>query len=353
MQCGTKQRKKKRIVFKVKAMTRHKLGTQITQCGSQINALRHQSTNRRNEEKYHNEKGDIEKFHARLLAQVPASSVAKISGWQRKTGAKREQSQAKKMGKIEEKVANATKRTRKRKTSTPRWGKKQWCLGRSEHTAPSYAWLTDVKISMYKALQISPICRLLRKTVVSRADNFGDFITADHTVLIEGSESRNNQRYTVVVQDLATRRKPSPPEWLQEFRENLVDDEIPSQGGSHASSSHEVSLEPTFKRREDLCKHSLYTYFPQDRNCEICKKDQHYKGSMQKTQWRNRTSCWNIWWLDSSRLQGPQWQLRISMQSSICSRGAGSSHSMDQGVSVQKQNFTGNREKLARVLGSR
>ena len=29
------------------------------------------------------------------------------------------------------------------------------------------------------------------------------------------------------------------PEWLQEFRENLVDDEIPLQGGSHASSSHD------------------------------------------------------------------------------------------------------------------
>ena len=35
------------------------------------------------------------------------------------------------------------------------------------------------------------------------------------------------------------------PEWLQEFRENLVDDEIPEHGDSHASSSHEVSLEPT------------------------------------------------------------------------------------------------------------
>ena len=38
---------------------------------------------------------------------------------------------------------------------------------------------------------------------------------------------------------------PDIPEWLQEFRENLVDDEIPLQGGSHASSSHEASLEPT------------------------------------------------------------------------------------------------------------
>ena len=52
------------------------------------------------------------------------------------------------------------------------------------------------------------------------------------------------------------------PEWLQEFRENLVDDEIPLQGGSHASSSHEASLEPSTKRREDLDKHSVYTHFP-------------------------------------------------------------------------------------------
>ena len=55
-------------------------------------------------------------------------------------------------------------------------------------------------------------------------------------------------------------------EWLQEFRENLVDDEIPLQGGSHASSSHEASLEPIAKRREDLGKHSVYTHFPKDRS---------------------------------------------------------------------------------------
>ena len=37
------------------------------------------------------------------------------------------------------------------------------------------------------------------------------------------------------------------PEWLQEFRENLVDDEIPLQGGSHASSSHEASFRADYK----------------------------------------------------------------------------------------------------------
>ena len=65
---------------------------------------------------------------------------------------------------------------------------------------------------------------------------------------------------------------PEIPEWLQEFRKKLVDDEIPLQGGSHASSSHEASLEPTTKRREDLGKHNVHTHFPKDRNCEICKR---------------------------------------------------------------------------------
>ena len=38
------------------------------------------------------------------------------------------------------------------------------------------------------------------------------------------------------------------PEWLQEFRENLVDDRVSERRDSHASSSHEPSLEPTLTR---------------------------------------------------------------------------------------------------------
>ena len=59
-------------------------------------------------------------------------------------------------------------------------------------------------------------------------------------------------------------------EWVQEFREILVDDEIPEHGDIHASSSHKAFSEPIFKRREDLCKHSVYTHFTKDRNCEFC-----------------------------------------------------------------------------------
>ena len=60
------------------------------------------------------------------------------------------------------------------------------------------------------------------------------------------------------------------PEWLQEFRENLVDDRVPECRDSHASSSREPSLEPMPTRSADFGKHSVYTHFPKDRNCEIC-----------------------------------------------------------------------------------
>ena len=47
-------------------------------------------------------------------------------------------------------------------------------------------------------------------TVVPKAENVGDSITADHKVPSEGCEARHNHRYDVVVQDLAT-------QWLQSY----------------------------------------------------------------------------------------------------------------------------------------
>ena len=53
-----------------------------------------------------------------------------------------------------------------------------------------------------------PPCRTRIGRVVLSAENFGDLITADHKIVSEGCESRNNHRYAVVVQDLAT-------QWIQ------------------------------------------------------------------------------------------------------------------------------------------
>ena len=51
-----------------------------------------------------------------------------------------------------------------------------------------------------------------------------------------------------------------------------MDDRVPERRDSHASSPHELSLEPTTKRSVDLGKHSVFTHFPKDRNCEICQR---------------------------------------------------------------------------------
>ena len=53
-------------------------------------------------------------------------------------------------------------------------------------------------------------CRRRAGTVVPGAEHFSDLITADHKVLSEESESRNNHRYAVVVQGLAT-------QWIQPY----------------------------------------------------------------------------------------------------------------------------------------
>ena len=53
-------------------------------------------------------------------------------------------------------------------------------------------------------------CRRRTGEALPRAEKFGDVITANHEVLNEEGESRNNDRYAVVVQDLAT-------QWIQSY----------------------------------------------------------------------------------------------------------------------------------------
>ena len=53
-------------------------------------------------------------------------------------------------------------------------------------------------------------CRRRNGGAVLRAENFGDLLTADHKVLSDNCESRNNHRYAVAVQDLAT-------QWIQAY----------------------------------------------------------------------------------------------------------------------------------------
>ena len=58
------------------------------------------------------------------------------------------------------------------------------------------------------------------------------------------------------------------PEWLEEFTENLVDDSVPAFMDAPASSSRESVSE----RRGKVVsgKHSIFSHFPKNRNCDIC-----------------------------------------------------------------------------------
>ena len=59
------------------------------------------------------------------------------------------------------------------------------------------------------------------------------------------------------------------PEWLLDVNENLVDKNVQRHQYS-PSSSHELPLEPGAKVIPGPGKHSIFSHFPKDRNCDIC-----------------------------------------------------------------------------------
>ena len=132
-----------------------------------------------------------------------------------------------------------------------------------------------------------------------------------------------------------------------------MDDEIPLQGSAHASSCHEASLEPTTKRREDLGKHNVHTHFPKDRNCEICQRTKMTRAPCRRCNGEAVPRAVNFGDLITADHKVLSDNCESRNNHPIRSRGAGSSYSMDPGVSVQKENFTRNPEKLAKVPGTR
>ena len=81
------------------------------------------------------------------------------------------------------------------------------------------AYPTDVRILVETMITFISLKTEIERSVngpklqgphVLRGANFGDLITADHKVLSDNCESRNNHRYAVVVQDLAT-------QWIQSY----------------------------------------------------------------------------------------------------------------------------------------
>ena len=101
------------------------------------------------------------------------------------------------------------------------------------------------KHSVFSHFPKDPNCEIYLKTitrascngragiVVPKADNFGAFITADHNVPSEESESRHNHRYDAVVQNLAT-------QWIQSYP-------CKSKSSQETQKNQMKFLEPTRK----------------------------------------------------------------------------------------------------------
>ena len=142
-------------------------------------------------------------------------------------------------------------------------------------------------------------------------------------------------------------------EWLQEFRENLVEDRFPEHRDSHASSSHEPSVEATPARSADLDKHSVYTHFPKDRNCEICQRTKITRAPCRRRVGRVVPRAVNFGDLITAdhKVLTEGCESRNDHRYAVVVQDF--SHSMDPSVSMQKQNFTRNPEKLAKVPGTR
>ena len=131
-----------------------------------------------------------------------------------------------------------------------------------------------------------------------------------------------------------------------------MDDEIPLQGGSHASSSHEASLEPTFKRREDLGKHNVHTHFPKDRNCEICKRTKITRAPCRRRKCEAVPRADNFGDLITAdhKVLSDNCESRNNHRYAVVVQDLATR--WIQAYPCKKQNFTRNPEELAKVLGA-
>ena len=140
----------------------------------------------------------------------------------------------------------------------------------SSSSSSSSPTVSDIQTREREDRTESDISPVIVSTTVDERSGRPDTDQANKNPKINTEEPKREQGDPLFID--SGRASSDIPEWLQQFREHLVDDRVPERRHSHASSSHEPSLEPTPTRRVDLGKHSVYTNFPKDRNCEICKR---------------------------------------------------------------------------------
>ena len=135
------------------------------------------------------------------------------------------------------------------------------------------------------------------------------------------------------------------PFWLEDFTDNLEATEV--HGPAHISqdSDSELSTKVATKSR----KHSIFTHFPKNRNCDVCLRTKITKASCRRRTGEAlpRTEEFRYLITAVHRVLNEECE---SGQSAVRCRGARSCHPMDPILSVPKTNFPGNTKELAKVL---
>ena len=117
------------------------------------------------------------------------------------------------------------------------------------------------------------------------------------------------------------------PESFEEFTENLEDEEVPTL----ASTSHDSDSErPTTVAAR---KRSIYTHFPKDKHCEVCKRTK-----ITRAPCRKRTG---------HKVLNAGSESRHNHRYS--NRGTRFSYSMDSVVPVQNKNFIRRRKRIYEI----
>ena len=142
------------------------------------------------------------------------------------------------------------------------------------------------------------------------------------------------------------------PEWLEEFTENLVDESVPGHRDAPASSCCESGSEPRVRVVSGSGKHSIYTYFPKDKDCDICKRTKITRAPFRKRTGTVVPRAEKFGDLITADQKTSQWRMWTSKQSSIRCRGTRLGNSVDPILSVQNKNSSGNGKGLTKVLGA-
>ena len=118
-------------------------------------------------------------------------------------------------------------------------------------------------------------------------------------------------------------------------------------------TSHEASLEPIAKRREDLGKHNVHTHFPKDRNCEICKRTKITRAPCRRRKGEAVPRADNFGDLITAdhKVQSDNCESRNNHRYAVVVQDLATQ--WIQAYPCKKQNFTRNPEKLAKVPGAR